>query len=216
MTMKRIGMMGVILTAAGLLYAESIIYSKIDGTILRTDSELIKYSDSYIGGRTVTENPNWDVMDIGYGRNLKALIQHEEISTNEVAVSNEETGEPVLDEAGQPVFQSVVTTNAWEETIIHTNVSQVSDFVTKEVFIDRLKSPELKSLEGELFQWLQTNGLIGVDTTALSAGTDAMVLMWLRAQASINTAAATPLLIRYLDLKTGIESLGGRIDKARR
>lgn len=214
--MRRMGLMGMVLMAAMLAHGESIVYSKIDGTILRTDSELIKYSDSYIGGRTVTENPNWDVMDIGYGRDLKTLIEHEEISTNEVAVSNEETGEPVLDEAGQPVFQSVITTNAWTETIIHTNVAQVSDFVSKEVFIDRLKSPELKSLEGELFQWLQTNGLIGADTAALSGGTDAMVMMWLRAQASISAASATPLLIRYLDLKTGIESLGGRIDKARR
>jgi hypothetical protein len=214
--MKRIKLLGLVFMAAGLLYAESIVYSKIDGTILRTDSELIKYNENYIGGKTVTENPNWDVMDIGYGRNLKTLIQHEEISTNEVAVFNEETGEPVLDEAGQQVLQAVVTTNAWEETLIHTNVSQVSDFVIKEVFIDRLKSQELKSLEGELFQWLQTNGLISADTTALSAGTDPMVMMWLRAQASINATAATPLLIRYLDLKTGIESLGGRVDKARR
>ena len=212
--MKRIGMMSVILAAAGLLYAESIVYSKIDGAILRTDSELIKYSDGYIGGQTVTENPNWDVIDIGYGRNLKTDILHEEISTNDVAICDETTGEPVLDDAGLPVLRSVISTNSWTETIVHTNIAQVTDFVKKEVFIDRLKSQELKALEGELFQWLQTNGLISADTTALSAGTDAMVMMWLRAKAS--QPQGITLLMQYLDLKTGIESLGGRIDKARR
>jgi hypothetical protein len=213
-------MIFVTVLAAGLIYGEAIIYSKIDGAILRTDSELIKYSDSYIGGKTVTENPNWDVMDIGYGRNLKTLIPHEDVSTNEVEVCNEETGEPVLDEAGLPVLQTVISTNAGTEAVIHTNVAQVSDFVTKEVFIDRLKSPELKALEVELFQWLEVNGLVGENTTALSSGTDALVMMWLRAQAGQldenGQPRGMPLLMQYLDLKTGIESQGGRIDKARR
>jgi hypothetical protein len=201
-------------------FAESIVYSKIDGTILRTDSELIKYSDSYIGGKTIVENPNWDVLDIGYGRDLKTVVPHEAVETNEVQVLNEETGEPVLDESGEAMLQTVVSTNAWTETIIHTNVAEVSDFVTKEVFIDRLKSSELKALEVELFQWLETNGLVGETTTALSSGTDALVMMWLRSQAGQLDEAGQPrglpLLMQYLDIKTGIESLGGRIDKARR
>jgi hypothetical protein len=204
----------MILMVAAMAFGESIVYSKIDGSILRTDSELIKYTDSYIGGKTVTENPNWDVIDIGYGRNLKTEIPHEEISTNEVEICDEATGEPILDEAGLPVLQSIVSTNSWTETIIHTNVAQVSDFVTKEVFIDRLKSPELKALEVELFQWLETNSLISASTTALSSGTDAMVMMWLRSQAG--QPQGLPMLMQYLDLKTGIEGLGGRIDKARR
>ncbi len=212
--MKYIRLMVLVLAAAVLAQGESIVYSKIDGAILRTDSELIKYDANYIGGKTVVENPNWDVIDIGYGKNFTTYLQHEVIETNVVQVLNEETGEPAMDEAGLPVQQSIVTTNVWSEPIAATNVTQVSDFVTKEVFIDRLKGQELKSLEGELFQWLQTNGLVNSSATALSAGTDAMVMMWLRAQAG--QPQGLPLLVRYLDLKTGIESLGGRVDKARR
>ncbi|MGE4489279.1 MAG: hypothetical protein AB7E95_07035 [Kiritimatiellales bacterium] len=196
--------------------AESIVYSKIDGAILRIDSDLIKYSDSYIGGQTLLENPNWDVVDIGYGADLKTLVPHEDVETYEDTVYDVETGDSLLDESGNPLTQAVTYTNAWTETIIHTNISQVSDFRTKEQFLQDLKSPDLTALEDELFQWLETNGLISTNTTALSSGTDAMVMMWLRAQAAADPTNAPVRLVEYLDMKTGIQSLGGSVDKARR
>jgi len=195
------------------VFGESIVYSKIDGSILRKDSELIKYNENYIGGKTVIDAPNWDLIDVGYGTNLSHTILETNVSE---VIDNvfDENGNLTVGEDGSPMEVTGIQTNVHTRTIIHTNIAEVSDFRTKEQFLQDMKSPELKNVEVELFQWLETNGLVNINENSLSSSTDAMVMMWLRTKMSETNG--TQLLVQYLDLKTSIEGLGGTINKARR
>jgi hypothetical protein len=195
------------------IFGDAIIYNKIDGSIIRKDSEFIKWNDSYIGGKTIIDNPNWNVIDVGYGTNLS----HTVFETNVYDVIEnvlDENGNLSVGDDGNPFEVTRVETNVYERTIIHTNISEISDFRTKEKFINDLKSPELKATELELFSWLEENGLVGVEAKTLPTGTDSMIMMWLRAHA-LDTNG-TQLLVQYFDLKASIEGFGGTVNKASR
>lgn len=195
------------------VFGESIVYSKIDGSILRTDSDLIKYDDTYIGGKSVIDHPNWDVIDVGYGTNLSHTVMETNVSE---VIENvlDENGNLAVTTTGEPMMVTGLETNVYQRIITHTNISEISDFRTKEQFLQDMKSPELKAVELELFSWLETNGLIGTNAVSLSSGTDAMVMMWLRAQAE--QPNGSQLLVQYLDMKTSIEGLGGQVNRARK